>query len=96
MRQLLIIRSPHFYDIFVRNDWTSLGNKSVAVIVKHRLSPKIGKLTEIADLPKLDREELVEKWRILYGQEPPGGAKNNFLMHAIAYRIQEKVLGGLN
>ena len=72
-----------------------MGKQSVAVIMKHRLSPKIGKLTELTDLPKLDREELVEKWRILYGTEPPGGAKNNFLMHAIAYRIQEKALGGL-
>ncbi len=32
---------------------------------------------------------------MLYGTEPPGGISNNFLMHAIAYRMQEQASGGL-
>lgn len=50
---------------------------------------------ELVALSILDRSELVEKWRILYGKEPPVGVKNNFLMHGIAHRMQEEVLGGL-
>ena len=63
--------------------------------MKHRLSHKAERLAELADLPVLDRRELVEKWRSLYGTEPPVGVRNNFLMHGIAHRMQEKALGGL-
>jgi hypothetical protein len=63
--------------------------------MKHRLSYKAGSLAELAGLPALDRRELVEKWRSLYGTEPPVGSQNKFLLHAIAYRMQEKALGGL-
>jgi hypothetical protein len=63
--------------------------------MKHRLSHKAERLAELADLPALDRRELVEKWRSLYGTEPPVGVRNNFLMHGIAHRMQEKALGGL-
>jgi hypothetical protein len=50
---------------------------------------------ELAGLPDLDREALIEKWHALYGIEPPDGLRNKFLIHAIAYRLQEKTLGGL-
>ena len=64
--------------------------------MKHRLFLNAGRLaSELAGLPALDRRELREKWRTLYGTEPPAGVRNNFLMHAIAHRMQEKALGGL-
>ena len=64
--------------------------------MKHRLSFNTRRLnSELTDLPALDRKALIEKWRTLYGTEPPSGLRNNFLMHAIAHRMQEKALGGL-
>jgi hypothetical protein len=63
--------------------------------MKNRLSHKVERLDELARLPTLDRRELVEKWQILYGTDPPVGVRNNFLMHGIAYRMQEKALGRL-
>ena len=64
--------------------------------MKHRLFLNAGSLaSELAGLPALDRRALREKWRILYGTEPPGGIRNNFLMHAIAHRMQEQASGGL-
>ena len=64
--------------------------------MKHRLSLNAGSLaSELIDLPALDRIALREKWRTLYGTEPPGRVRNTFLMHAIAHRMQEQELGGL-
>ncbi|MGD1154065.1 MAG: DUF2924 domain-containing protein [Syntrophales bacterium] len=51
--------------------------------------------SELAGLPALDHRALIEKWRTLYGTDPPCGVRNNFLMHAIAHRMQEQALGGL-
>jgi hypothetical protein len=65
--------------------------------MKHRLFLDAGRLaSELAGLPALDRSSLQEKWRILYGTEPPEGVRNNFLMHAIAHRMQEQASGGLD
>ena len=50
---------------------------------------------ELAALSDFDRIALIEKWRTLYDTEPPGRVGNNFLMHAIACRMQEQILGGL-
>lgn len=64
--------------------------------MKRRLIFNAGRLAgELASLPTLDRSALAEKWRTLYVTEPPFGVRNNFLMHAIAYRMQEQALGGL-
>ena len=64
--------------------------------MKHRLFLNAGRLaSELAGIPALDRRALIEKWRILYGTEPPGGVRNNFLMHAIAHCMQEQASGGL-
>lgn len=64
--------------------------------MKHRLFLNAGRLaSELEGLPALDRRELMEKWRILYGSAPPGGIRNNFLMHAVAHRMQEQASGGL-
>jgi hypothetical protein len=64
--------------------------------MKHRLSLNAGNLaSELANLPALDRRALIEQWRILFGTESPVGISNNLLIHAIAHRMQEQVLGGL-
>jgi hypothetical protein len=36
-----------------------------------------------------------ERWRVLYGCEPPRRISRDLLVRALAYRIQEQVLGGL-
>jgi len=64
--------------------------------MKHRLFLNARKLAdELAGLSALDRRALIEKWRTLYGTEPPAGSRNSFLMQAIAHRMQEQALGGL-
>ena len=51
---------------------------------------------EIAALESLSTAQLRERWKDLYGTEPPPRASRDFLMRAGAYRIQERVLGGLS
>jgi hypothetical protein len=51
--------------------------------------------TELAGLIGLSREKLKERWRSLYGTEPPEKSSQEFLKLAIAYRLQERALGGL-
>lgn len=63
--------------------------------MKHRLYLNAKKLAELAGLHDLDRRALLEKWRSLYGMEPPVGSQNKFLLRATAYRIQEQASGGL-
>jgi len=49
---------------------------------------------QIAGLNQLPYSELKERWRILFGKEPP--AYNRvFLVNRLAYRIQELTYGGL-
>ena len=50
---------------------------------------------ELGRLKDLDRDELLSRWRTLYEQEPPASISRPLLIHAIAYRMQEKTLGGL-
>ena len=50
---------------------------------------------EIASLPKLGVDELRERWKALYGKAPSREIGRSFLTRAIAYRIQERVYGGL-
>ena len=55
-----------------------------------------GLASELAGLSSLDHQELLDKWRVVYGTEPPFRIRNNFLIRgAIAYRLQEQALGGL-
>lgn len=63
--------------------------KKQVIITKERLA------IELASLPSLERKELTEKWRLLYGPEPPRGMGRKFLIRSIAYRLQEQLLGGL-
>ena len=50
---------------------------------------------EIAVLTDLSVSELKSRWRSLYGIEPPPRSSRKLLTSAIAYRIQERALGGL-
>jgi hypothetical protein len=50
---------------------------------------------ELAGLVGLPREELKQRWRALYGGEPPEKSSREFLRAAIAYRLQERAFGGL-
>src|SRR3984893_13782848 len=50
---------------------------------------------EIAGLSKAGIANLRERWKTLYGKQPPGGLGRSFLIRAIAYRFQEQACGGL-
>jgi len=50
---------------------------------------------EIAALRRATAADLKERWRVLYSTEPPRRISRDLLMRALAYRIQEKALGGL-
>ena len=52
-------------------------------------------LKQIAQLPNLSFDELKERWRALYGTEPPAYNKP-FLIKRLAYRYQELAYGGLS
>ena len=52
-------------------------------------------LRQLATLETLSMEQLHEKWRDLYGGEPPG-YKRQFLIKRLAYRVQELFYGGLS
>jgi len=50
---------------------------------------------EIAALRQAPPADLKERWRALYCSEPPRRISRDLLVRAVAYRIQEKALGGL-
>jgi hypothetical protein len=50
---------------------------------------------EIATLAEATPADLKRRWRVLYGTEPPSRISRDLLTRAVAYRIQEKALGGL-
>ena len=52
-------------------------------------------LRQLAALQKMPFSELQEKWRDLYGTEPPH-FKSTFLKKRLAFRIQELFYGGLD
>ena len=51
--------------------------------------------SQLDRLGELKPAELRERWRILFGAEPPPKLRASLLSQAVAYRIQEKALGGL-
>ena len=51
---------------------------------------------EIGRLPDLPYPELKERWRKLFGVAAPKHISRQLLVKAIAYRMREKVLGGLS
>jgi hypothetical protein len=50
---------------------------------------------EIAGLSKASIKDLREQWKNLCGKEPSGSIGRSFLIRVIAYRLQERALGGL-
>jgi hypothetical protein len=50
---------------------------------------------ELADLDQLDSTALKQRWRLLYGTRAPVRIGRALLLQAVAYRVQEKALGGL-
>ena len=52
-------------------------------------------LKQVAELPELNSEQLKERWRALFGSEPPAYNKP-YLIKRLAYRIQELAFGGLS
>ena len=63
--------------------------RSVSDAVRGRLK------AEIASLETLSRDQLKTRWRDLYAVEVPIRFSNDLLIRSIAYRIQERVLGGI-
>ena len=51
---------------------------------------------EIGGLADLDLPALRQRWRELYGSEPPVRMSRELMVQAIAYRIQENIHGGLS
>ena len=51
--------------------------------------------SEISSLDALDIKTLQNRWRELYGVEPPFKIRTGFLRRSIAYRLQELAFGGL-
>src|SRR5690348_16158803 len=65
---------------------------------RKRSRPRIGKQdlpAELARLATLTLPELKAKWVELY-RKPLKGARRQFLIRGIAYRLQELVYGGLS
>lgn len=52
--------------------------------------------SDLAALDGLPLNKLKERWSDLYGSACPPGMSRNILVRAIAYRIQERALGGLD
>jgi hypothetical protein len=50
---------------------------------------------DLKDLGTRGDDELKDRWRNLYGTEPPRKIHRSLLIPAIAYRIQENALGAL-
>ena len=53
-----------------------------------------GVLKQVAELQRLGRRELAERWRSLFGTEAPAYSRE-LLIGRLAYRVQELAFGGL-
>ena len=52
-------------------------------------------LAQLADLERLSHASLKQRWRKLFGNDPPAYGRQ-FLRRRLAYRIQERAFGGLS
>ncbi len=52
--------------------------------------------SQLARLTDLERAQLQNLWRGLYGSDPPEQMSQPLLTQAVAHRLQVKALGGLN
>jgi hypothetical protein len=50
----------------------------------------------LESLCALNPNELAERWRTLFGSDPPARLRRSLLIQALAYRLQEKAFGGMN
>jgi hypothetical protein len=73
----------------------SAASSSHREVAQHE-RPHAGLAAELAALPDLSRDTLKERWKELYGAPPPSHLGRPSLVRAIAYRIQEQALGGLD
>jgi Protein of unknown function (DUF2924) len=60
---------------------------------KDRDSEKL--VLQLGQLRRLSAEELIKQWQSLFGVAPPKKLRSSLLVQGIAYRLQEKALGGL-
>ncbi|MEQ8440548.1 MAG: DUF2924 domain-containing protein [Alphaproteobacteria bacterium] len=51
---------------------------------------------DLAALPELSPDELKRRWEELYGRPPSPKTRRALMIRAIAYRMQERALGGLS
>ena len=51
---------------------------------------------EIAQLRSLALDALRRRWRAVFGRTPPAGLSKNLLGRMLAWRLQERVFGGLD
>jgi hypothetical protein len=51
---------------------------------------------DVARLATLSVKDLKDRWRSLYGTEPPRYISRELLTRAVGYRSQERAFGGLN
>ena len=51
--------------------------------------------TRVNTLASLDSAQLRAEWRRLYRSHPPKGLSRDLLIRAIAYKLQERAVGGL-
>ena len=59
----------------------------------HSLSRRLTE--ELAELRELDLAALKQRWRVLYCTDAPVHIGRALLLQAVAYRLQERALGGL-
>ncbi len=52
-------------------------------------------VSQLDQLRQLNAERPREQWQTLFGADPPPKLRSSLLAQAIAYRLQEKALGGL-
>lgn len=50
---------------------------------------------ELNGLMRCDRQALLARWEALYGRAPPSRTSKALLVRAVAYKMQERVYGGL-
>jgi Protein of unknown function (DUF2924) len=50
---------------------------------------------QLAALSALNVKHLKDRWRSVYGKEPPPRIHHDLLTRALAYQLQERALGGL-
>ncbi len=65
--------------------------------MKSTISPKENDRSqnELDSLRALKPDQLAERWRELYGTAMPARLRRSLIIQALAYRLQEKAIGGL-